>query len=94
MGEDFLGARKSLENKLIYGLYPQVYLEQGLSEKKEILYGIMNGYLLKDILEFDMQKDSIFVLNLLRLVAFQIGHDISYSEMASRLQVNVRTVQR
>jgi len=94
LGEDFLGARKSLENKLIYGLYPQVYLEQGLSEKKDILYGIMNGYLLKDILEFDMQKDSIFVVNLLRLVAFQIGHDISYSEMASRLQVNVRTVQR
>jgi predicted AAA+ superfamily ATPase len=94
LDEDFLGARKSLESKLIYGLYPQVFLEQGLSGKEEILNGIKNGYLLKDILEFDLQKDSVFVLNLLRLVAFQIGHDISYSEMASRLQVNVRTVQR
>jgi predicted AAA+ superfamily ATPase len=92
--EDFMEARKKLENKLIYGLYPQVYLEQGLSEKEEILNNIKNGYLLKDILEFDLQKDSVFVLNLLRLVAFQIGHDISYSEMASRLQVNVRTIQR
>jgi predicted AAA+ superfamily ATPase len=94
LDEDFLGARKTLENKLIYGLYPQVYLEQGLSGKNEILNGIKNGYLLKDILEFDLQKDAIFVLNLLRLVAFQIGHDVSYSEMANRLQVNVRTVQR
>ena len=94
LDEDFLGARKMLESKLIYGLYPQVYLEQGLSEKEEILNGIKNGYLLKDILEFDLQKDTVFVLNLLRLIAFQIGHDISYSEMASRLHVNVRTIQR
>ena len=94
LDEDFLGARKMLESKLIYGLYPQVYLEQGLPEKEEILNGIKNGYLLKDVLEFDLQKDTVFVLNLLRLIAFQIGHDISYSEMASRLHVNVRTIQR
>ena len=94
LAEDFLEARKTLDNKLIYGLYPQVYLEQGLSEKEETLNGIKNGYLLKDILEFDLQKDTVFVLNLLRLVAFQIGHDVSYSEMAGRLQVNVRTIQK
>lgn len=94
LNEDFLEARKSLDNKLIYGLYPQVYMEPGTDQKEEILIGIKNGYLLKDILEFDLQKDSVFVLNLLRLIAFQIGQDISYSEMAGRLQVNVRTVQR
>jgi predicted AAA+ superfamily ATPase len=94
LNEDFLEARKSLDNKLIYGLYPQVYLEPGNDQKQEILNGIKNGYLLKDILEFDLQKDSVFVLNLLRLIAFQIGQDISYSELAGRLQVNVRTVQR
>jgi len=94
LAEDFLEARKSLDNKLIYGLYPQVYLEPGSKQKEEILNGIKNGYLLKDILEFDLQKDSVFVLNLLRLIAFQIGQDISYSELAGRLQVNVRTVQR
>lgn len=94
LNEDFLDARKALEEKLIYGLYPQVYLEQEINRKEEILNSIKNGYLLKDIFEFDLQKDSIFILNLLRLIAFQIGYDISYSEIASRLQVNVRTVQR
>ena len=94
LNEDFLEARKSLDNKLIYGLYPQVYTEPGNEQKEEILNGIKNGYLLKDILEFDLQKDSVFVLNLLRLIAFQIGQGISYSEIAGRLQVNVRTVQR
>jgi uncharacterized protein len=94
LNEEYLEARKSIEIKLVYGLYPQVYMESGTDQKEEILNGIKNGYLLKDILEFDLQKDSVFVLNLLRLIAFQIGQDISYSEMAGRLQVNVRTVQR
>jgi len=94
LGEDFLDARKALDENLIYGLYPQVYLEQEFRQKEEILNSIKNGYLLKDIFEFDLQKDSVFILNLLRLIAFQIGNDISYSEIASRLQVNVRTVQR
>jgi len=94
LSEDFLEARKSLDSKLIHGLYPQVLLEDQFSEKEELLRGIKNGYLLKDLLAFDMQKDSVFVLNLLRLIAFQIGADISYSELASRLNVNVRTVQR
>lgn len=92
--ENFLEARKSLDKKLIYGSYPQIHLEEQLKKKEELLVGIKNGYLLKDLLAFDMQKDSIFVLNLLRLIAFQIGHDISYSELASRLNVNTRTVQR
>jgi len=94
LDEDFLDSRKSLDSKLIYGQYPQICLEDQLAGKEDLLVGIKNGYLLKDLLAFDMQKDSVFVLNLLRLIAFQIGHDISYSELAGRLNVNVRTVQR
>lgn len=94
LDEDFLTARKTLDSKLIYGLYPQVSTEDQLSKKEELLQSIKNGYLLKDLLAFNMQKDSVFVLNLLRLIAFQIGNDISYSELAGRLNVNVRTVQR
>lgn len=94
LNEDFLESRRTLDTKLIYGLYPQVHLEDQNNIKEEILENIKNGYLLKDLLSFEMLKDSVFVINLLRLIAFQIGHDISYSEMASRLNVNVRTVQR
>jgi len=94
LDEDFLNSRKSLDSKLIYGQYPQVWIEDQLAGKEDLLVGIKNGYLLKDLLAFDMQKDSVFVINLLRLIAFQIGHDISYSELAGRLNVNVRTVQR
>jgi len=94
LNEDFLTAKRSIHEKLIYGTYPQVYLEQNLHEKRHLLEGIKNGYLLKDILELDNLKDSLFILNLLRLIAFQTGNDISYNELARNLKTTVKTVQR
>jgi uncharacterized protein len=94
ISEDFLNFRINLESRLIYGSYPQVITSKSDREKAEILASIKNGYLLKDILALDNQKDTVFINKLLRLIAFQIGNDISYSELASNLQVNVKTVQR
>jgi predicted AAA+ superfamily ATPase len=92
--EDFLQMKNHLEDKLIYGCYPQVINSEASNDKVDILQSIKNGYLLKDILVLDNLKDSLFVMDLLRLIAFQVGHDISYSELAKNLKVNVRTVMR
>lgn len=92
--ENFLQMKENLESRLLFGSYPQVIVASGDKEKVAILTSVRDGYLLKDILELDNQKDSLFVLNLLRLIAFQIGNDISFSELASRLNVNKRTVMR
>ncbi|MBI4647245.1 MAG: DUF4143 domain-containing protein [Bacteroidia bacterium] len=94
LNEDYLTAKQNLENKLIYGCYPEIITKTGTDEKIDELESIKKGYLLKDILELNNQKDSLFILNLLRLIAFQIGNDISYSELASNLNVNKKTVQR
>ena len=87
-------ARKTLSGKLVYGMYPQVNEAENQLQKNNVLTSIKNGYLLKDILVLDNQKDSVFILNLLRLIAFQIGNDISFNELASSLNVNRKTVQR
>lgn len=87
-------AKENLHERLIFGSYPQVVTESNLQEKTEVLESIRNGYLLKDILELDNLKDSLFILNLLRLLAFQIGNDVSLSELAGRLQVSRKTVIR
>lgn len=94
LNQNFLEAKKTLQEKLVYGLYPQVLNAGTTLQKSNILTSIKNGYLLKDILILDNQKDSVFILNLLRLIAFQIGNDISYNELASNLNVNKKTVQR
>lgn len=84
----------TLEDKLIYGLYPGVINAGTLSEKTEILVNIKNTSLFNDIVPLDNQKDTLFLVKLLRLIAFRIGDDISYSGLASSLNVNKKTVIR
>ena len=92
--ENFLQTRENLELRLIYGGYPQVITASSSKERTAILTSIRDGYLLKDILELDNQKDSLFVFHLLRSIAFQIGNDVSFSELSSRLNANKKTVMR
>lgn len=93
-GLDYLSAIKSLPQILIYGTYPQVLLEDNLKEKRHLLESIRNGYLIKDVLQLDNLKDSHFIMNLLRQLAFQTGNDTSYSELASNLGTTVKTIKR
>jgi len=92
--ENYLQSKEHLEERLIFGLYPQVVMAESKDERIEVLESIKNGYLLKDILELDNLKDSLFIINLLRLLAFQIGNDVSLNELAGALQVNRKTVER
>ncbi len=94
LDEDYMTAFENLEPRLIYGTYPQVITTESVVEKRDVLESIKNGYLLKDILELDNLKDSIFILNLLKLLAFQIGKDVSLRELATSLSVNKNTVMR
>jgi len=91
---NYLKQKEILEEQLIYGFYPQVFTSETVKQKIIELESIRDGYLLKDILELDNLKDSLFIFNLLRQIAFQIGQDISYSELASNLNVNKKTVMR
>ena len=94
LAEDFLQSKQNLESRLVYGSYPQVVIAESDSQKTDILESIKNGVLLKDILELGNLKDSIFIINLLRLLAFQIGNDVSHNELANTLGVSKNTVSR
>ncbi len=91
---NYIKQKEILEEQLIYGFYPQVYTSETIKQKRVELESIRDGYLLRDILELDNLKDSLFIFNLLRQIAFQIGQDVSYSELASNLNVNKKTVMR
>lgn len=92
--ESLLDTHNHLEERLLYGSYPQVITAESQNAKRKKLENLRDGYLLKDILELDNLKDSLFIFNLLRLIAFQIGHDVSYAELASRLNTHPKTVRR
>ncbi len=86
--------REHLEEFLVYGCYPEVILEPRRQARLEIINEIANSYLLKDILALDQVKSSRTLWDLLRLVAFQVGNEVSANELARQLGIAVKTVQR
>ncbi len=85
---------EKLENYMLYGTYPSVLTKIGDTEKKHELREIVNSYLLKDILALQEVKSSQFIMQLLAMLAYQVGGVVSMSELASGLGVNKLTVAR
>jgi predicted AAA+ superfamily ATPase len=85
---------QKLESRLIYGGYPEVVLAEGFLEKRETLESILDGALYKDILTVEGMKKSGKIVNLLKLLAFQVGSLVSMRELGEGLGLNVATVQR
>ncbi|MGI6395033.1 MAG: ATP-binding protein [bacterium] len=86
--------KENFEDFLIFGSYPEVVCAKTKAEKIEILQELANSYLLKDILAFDRVKSSKTLLNLLRLLAFQVGNQVSLNELATQLGIDIKTVDR
>lgn len=86
--------KQRMEEFLIYGCYPEVITAQNSDERKKIITEIADSYLLKDILELDKIKNSKIILDLLRLLSFQVGNEVSFSELGKQLGINYKTVAR
>jgi len=85
---------QQLENYLIYGLYPEVLTADGHQEKKEYLITLRDAYLFKDILELENIRNSAKLADLLKLLAFQIGNEVSLNELSNSLGLAKQTVER
>lgn len=86
--------KEQLAEALIYGGYPAVAAAANTEKKKALLNEILNSYLLKDILELEKVKGSKVLLDLLRLLAFQVGNQVSLSELAEKIGLDYKTVGR
>lgn len=83
---------KQLENRLIYGLYPDVVNNPG--DEREILSNIVTSYLYKDVFEFqDIRKPAV-IERLVQALALQVGSEVSFNELGNLLGIDTITVQR
>ncbi|AMA50544.1 MULTISPECIES: ATP-binding protein [Flavobacterium] len=92
--ENYKETVENLEMRLIYGGYPELTHYESWYDKQKYLREIINSYLLKDILVFDGIKNSNKIYDLLRLIAFQIGKEVSLQELGKQLQLSKNTVER
>lgn len=86
-------AHAELERWLIWGGYPGIITaEPGLRER--LLGELVGSYLYRDILELDGVRRADKIVDLLRLLAFQIGQEVSISELATTLALGRQAVER
>ena len=81
---------RKLERRLVFGAYPDVVTHVG--DEAERIRQIGKGYLYKDILKHDTIRRPELVDKILRALAFQIGQEVSYAEIAQLTGSNEKTV--
>lgn len=88
----YLEANTQLEERLIYGMYPDVLNNR--SDAGEILKQLTTSYLYKDVLSITGIKKPELLDKLLKALALQIGSEVSYNEIANLLQIDKNTVSK
>ncbi len=92
--EDYLTTIRNLEERLIYGSYPELWHLKSTQERENYLKQMVSSYLLKDLLTMENVKGADVLYKLLQMLAWQIGSQVSTVELAGSLQLNKGTVER
>lgn len=89
----YLEAKRLLESRLLYGMYPDVINSVG--EEKEVLLELTNSYLFKDILKIEDIRKPDHIVKLLRALAFQVGSEVNFSELSRTIgNIDAGTVEK
>ncbi len=92
--ENYVNLISNLEDRMVFGTYPELYRLTEKKDKIEYLKEIVNSYLLKDVISFEGLKKREKITNLLKMIAFRTGSEISMEGIAKELQISKNTVDR
>lgn len=85
---------RTLEKFLRFGMYPKVIITEDEVEKEKYLYQLLNNYLYKDVLMFENIRKPKKIIDLLSLLALQIGKEVSVAELATQLKLSQPIVEK
>lgn len=92
--ETYLQTRDRLTDRLVFGSYPDVVRMDNTNDRIDYLKSMVSSYLLKDILLFEQVRNTHKMLQLLQLIAYQVGSEVSNDELSRQLQIDRSTVVR
>lgn len=87
-----LEEKRMIPHRLIFGYYPEVVMRLG--EEREILRLLSDSYLYKDVLMSDQINKPDSLVKLLQALAFQVGSQVSYNELAQLCGLDSKTVEK
>ncbi|MBI3150697.1 MAG: ATP-binding protein [Chloroflexi bacterium] len=89
-----LETRNQLEQWMVWGGYPVIATTNDLVLRERLLGELVGSYLYRDLLELEGIRRPEKIVDLLRLLAFQIGQEVSLAELATSLGLSRDTVER
>jgi predicted AAA+ superfamily ATPase len=92
--ENSISKIDKLRERLIFGNYPELLHLPDQTDKIDYLNDMVSSYLLKDILVYENIKNSQTIFNLLRLIAFQVGGEVSLQELGKQLGISKNTAEK
>lgn len=90
--QGLLEEKRLIPHRMVYGYYPDVINHPG--NEKEILKQLSDSFLYKDILMWEQIKKPEKLLKLLQAIAYQIGNQVSYSELGQITGLDSKTVEK
>lgn len=92
--ENSISKIDKIRERLVFGNYPELLQLPNQEDKIDYLNEMVSSYLLKDILIYENIKNAQKIFNLLRLIAFQIGGEVSLQELGKQLSISKNTVEK
>ncbi|MGG7662336.1 ATP-binding protein [Dyadobacter sp. BHUBP1] len=89
---DYLTEQRLLEQRLIYGSYPEIVTDPVNAEKHLKL--ISNSYLYKDLLVLEQIKKPVLLEKIVKAIALQLGSEVSVTEIGRLVQADNKTVEK
>ena len=87
-----LEEKRMLVHRLVYGYYPEVVSKP--EDEEALLKMLANSYLYKDIFTIESIHRPEKVVKLLQALAYQIGSEVSYNELAQMCSMDSKTVEK
>lgn len=82
-------AIRLMEERICYGMYPAVIMSSNPEREVKLL---AQDYLFKDVLRVETIRKPLVIEKLAKLLAYQIGQEVSYNELAQKLEISRQTV--
>jgi len=83
---------RRLDQDLVYGMYPEVQAYEGDADRAAYLRELHAAYLFKDLLEMGGLRNPRKLVDLVRMLAYQVGSEVSLPELATALGLSRDTV--
>lgn len=87
-----LGVKQTLEQRLVYGSYPDIL--NHADDAKELLMNLAGSYLYKDLLTLESVRRPVLLGKLLTALALQVGSEVSYNELAQTVGTDNKTIEK